>query len=66
MYRRRLELSNRIESYIQTLVLKKTLEGISLDFRRNESLEEFFSTERSVCLEAKPENEEPLTLAGTT
>nr|XP_013180905.1 unnamed protein product [Papilio xuthus] len=53
IYRRRLELSDRIEAYIQSLVLKKTLEGISLDFRRNESLEEFFSTERSVCLGAK-------------
>jgi hypothetical protein len=48
-YRRNLEISNRIEAYIQSLVLKKTLESISIDFRRSGDLEEFMSKEEEVC-----------------
>nr|XP_013180867.1 unnamed protein product [Papilio xuthus] len=47
IYRGRLEISNRVEAYIQSLVLKKTLESISLDFRRNGSLEEPLGVERT-------------------
>jgi hypothetical protein len=50
MYRTRLELSDRIESYIQYLVLKKTLKEISLDFNRKKNLEEFLGPERNVYL----------------
>jgi hypothetical protein len=58
-YRRSLEISNRIEAYIQSLVLKKTLESISLDFRRSGDLEEFISKEEEVCqASALEENKE--------
>jgi hypothetical protein len=47
IHRRRLEISDRVEAYIQSLVLKKTLESIFLDFRRNKSLEDPISVERT-------------------
>ncbi|KAF9760814.1 hypothetical protein NGRA_3010 [Nosema granulosis] len=62
IYRRRLEISDRIEAYIQSLVFKKTLESISLDFRRNGDLEELLREERSACTEPKLEKTE---LGGT-
>jgi hypothetical protein len=62
-YRRNLEISNRIEAYIQSLVLKKTLESISLDFRRSGDLEEFMSKEEEVChASALKENKESVIL----
>ncbi|KAF9763615.1 hypothetical protein NGRA_1157, partial [Nosema granulosis] len=58
IYRRRLEISDRIEAYIQSLVFKKTLESMSLDFRRNGDLEELLREERSACSEPKLEKTE--------
>ncbi|KAL6122647.1 hypothetical protein NUSPORA_00170 [Nucleospora cyclopteri] len=34
MYVKKLSIPPKIQAYIQTIVLKKTLESISLDFRR--------------------------------
>ncbi|CAG5002342.1 unnamed protein product [Parnassius apollo] len=50
IYRRKFEISDRIEAYIQSIVLKKTLESISFEFRRNGRLEEFPDDERKDCL----------------
>ena len=33
-YRRELDIDNRIEAYIQSRVIKKTLESISLEYRQ--------------------------------
>jgi hypothetical protein len=48
-YRRSLETPNRIEAHIQSLVLKRTLKSISLDFKRSGDFEEFMSKEEIVC-----------------
>nr|XP_013180906.1 unnamed protein product [Papilio xuthus] len=61
IHRRRLGISDRIEAYIQSLVLKKTLESISLDFRRNGNLEEIVSEESTDCLKPILGKAEPMT-----
>jgi hypothetical protein len=63
-YRRRLEISDRIQAYIQALVLRKTLESISMDFRRNGDLEGLISDEGEACLELKSVTTESKSLAG--
>ncbi|EQB61882.1 hypothetical protein NAPIS_ORF00547 [Vairimorpha apis BRL 01] len=37
-YRKALEISDRIEAYIQSVTLKKTLESVSLEYRRGGDL----------------------------
>jgi hypothetical protein len=44
-YRWSLEIFNKIEAYIQSWVLKKTLKSISLDFKRSGDFVEFMSKE---------------------
>jgi hypothetical protein len=61
IHRRRLGISDRIEAYIQSLVLKKTLESISLDFRRNGNLEEIVSEESTDYLKPILGKAEPMT-----
>nr|XP_013180959.1 unnamed protein product [Papilio xuthus] len=63
-YRRRLEISDRIQTYIQALVLRKTLESISMDFRRNGDLEGLISDEGEACLELKSVTTESNGLVG--
>jgi hypothetical protein len=65
IYRRRLEISDRIQAYIQALVLKKTLESISMDFRRNGDLADSIGDKRDACLELNSENTESQNPAGS-
>ena len=37
-YKKALEISNRIEAYIQSVNLKKTLESVSMEYRRGDDL----------------------------
>ncbi|EQB61708.1 hypothetical protein NAPIS_ORF00715 [Vairimorpha apis BRL 01] len=37
-YKKALEISDRIEAYIQSVTLKKTLESVSMKYRRGDDL----------------------------
>ncbi len=57
-YLKELGISNNIEAYMQSLVIRKTLESISLDHRRGEEFSQDKSPEIKMTVEAEPCNKE--------
>ena len=47
-YKKMLGIEDRTEAYIQSLILKKTFESISIDFRRSEETERYSAYRRSL------------------
>ncbi len=57
-YLKELGISNNIEAYMQSLVIRKTLESISLDHRREGEITQDRISEIKETVEADPGNEE--------